>query len=50
MTIIELGAIGEFLGSVGIVVTLVILTLQIRQNTASINEVDGDRSHLRLHS
>ena len=34
MTISELGAIGEFLGSVLTLVTLVYLAIQIRQNTA----------------
>ena len=33
VSIIELGALGEFLGSVAVVVTLVFLALQIRQNT-----------------
>jgi len=40
MTIIELGAMGEFLGSLGLIVTLVILILQIRQNTATVNETN----------
>ena len=31
MTIIELGALGEFLGAIGIVVTLYYLGLQTRQ-------------------
>ena len=34
MTIIELGALGEFLGSVLTLATLVYLAVQIRQNTA----------------
>ena len=33
MTIMELGALGEFVGSIGVVVTLVYLAVQIRQNT-----------------
>ena len=33
MDIMELGALGEFLGSFGVVATLVYLALQIRQNT-----------------
>ena len=33
MTIQDLGAIGEFIGSIGVVVTLIYLAVQIRQNT-----------------
>jgi len=33
MSIVELGALGEFIGSIGVVVTLLFLALQIRQNT-----------------
>lgn len=33
MNIIELGALGEFLGSVGVIVTLIYVAMQIRQNT-----------------
>ena len=40
MTIIELGAIGEFLGSLGLVITLVFLVLQIRQNTVTVNDTN----------
>ncbi len=32
MTIFELGALGEFVGSIAVVVTLVYLTLQMRRN------------------
>ncbi len=35
MSILELGAIGEFLGSIGVIATLVYLAIQIRQNTRS---------------
>jgi hypothetical protein len=35
-TIQDLGAIGEFVGAIVVVVTLVYLVLQIRQNTLSI--------------
>jgi len=35
MTILELGAIGEFVGSLAVIATLAYLALQIRQNTAS---------------
>lgn len=33
MTIFELGALGEFVGSIAVVLTLIYLALQIRQNT-----------------
>jgi len=38
MTIIELGALGEFLGSIAVLATLVYLAVQIRQNTRSMDE------------
>ena len=38
MTIIELGALGEFIGSIGVIATLWYLAVQIRQNTRSMNE------------
>ena len=38
MTIMELGALGEFLGSIVVLATLVYLSVQIRQNTRSMNE------------
>ncbi len=38
MTIQELGAIGELLGAVGVLVTLIYLTVQIKQNTRSLDE------------
>ena len=34
MTIVELGALGEFLGSILTLATLAYLAVQIRQNTA----------------
>ncbi len=34
MNIMELGALGEFVGSIGVIVTLIYLAIQIRQNTA----------------
>ena len=40
MTIFELGALGEFFGSIAVVVTLIFLILQIRQNT---NSMDASR-------
>lgn len=33
MSIMELGALGEFLGSMGVIATLIYLAIQIRQNT-----------------
>jgi hypothetical protein len=38
MTITELGALGEFVSAVAVVVTLVYLAVQVRQNTHSIEE------------
>ena len=38
MTIIELGAIGELLGAIGVIATLIYLSMQIRQNTKSMEE------------
>ena len=38
MTLLELGALGEFLGSIAVLATLVYLSVQIRQNTKSMNE------------
>lgn len=38
MTIIELGALGEFLGSIAVLATLLYLTVQIRQNNRSMEE------------
>jgi hypothetical protein len=36
MSIVELGALGEFLGSFGVILTLVYLGTQIRQNTRTV--------------
>ncbi len=36
--IIELGALGEFLGSIGVIATLIYLAIQIRQNTRTMNQ------------
>ena len=44
MTIMELGALGEFVGAVGVVVTLAYLAIQIRQNTHAMEE--GKRAAL----
>ena len=38
MTIVELGALGEFLGSIVVLFTLVYLTLQVRQGNRSLEE------------
>ena len=38
MTIIELGALGELLGSIAVLATLVYLSVQVRQNTRSMDE------------
>jgi len=36
VTLQELGSLGEFLGSVGVIVSLIYLAVQIRQNTRSV--------------
>ena len=41
MTLIELGAVGEFVGAIGVIATLAYLATQIRQNTRSME--DGKR-------
>lgn len=38
MDIMELGALGELLGAVGVMATLIYLAVQIKQNTRSMNE------------
>ncbi len=38
MSLIELGALGEFLGSFAVLATLVYLSVQIKQNTRSMDE------------
>lgn len=38
MTIMELGALGELLGAIGVIITLVYLAVQIKQNTRSMDE------------
>jgi len=38
MTIMELGALGEFIGAIAVVVTLAYLAIQIRQNTRAMEE------------
>jgi hypothetical protein len=44
MTIMELGALGEFVGAIGVVLTLAYLAIQIRQNTHAMEE--GKRAAL----
>ncbi len=41
MTWVELGGLGEFLGAMGVIVTLVYLSIQVRQNTRAMD--DGRR-------
>ena len=43
MTIFELGAVGEFVGAIGVVITLGYLAFQIRQNTLQL------KSQSRFH-
>ena len=38
MTLMELGALGEFVGAIAVVVTLGYLAIQIRQNTRAMQE------------
>ena len=38
MTIFELGALGEFVGAIAVVGTLIYLAVQIRQNTLQIRD------------
>ncbi len=38
MTIMELGALGELLGAIGVIITLIYLAAQIKQNTHYIYE------------
>ena len=38
MSIMELGALGEFLGSIGVIATLIYLAMQISHNTRSMDE------------
>jgi hypothetical protein len=41
MTIMELGAPGELLGAIGVIITLAYLTVQIKQNAHSISEIES---------
>jgi len=44
MTVMELGAIGEFVGSIAVIGTLIYLALQIRQNTFQMKEAANQAS------
>ncbi len=46
MTIFELGALGELAGAIGVLLTLIFLTIQIRQNTRQL-EHNSDQEHAR---
>lgn len=54
MTFEALGNLGDFIGGIGVVATLVYLAVQVRQNTAALRTgsrqaiVAGMRDHLRL--
>ena len=51
MTIQDLGALGELIGSVAVLATLIYLTLQTRQNTMAITaQVDAARARKALQS
>jgi hypothetical protein len=54
MTLESLGNLGDFIGGIGVVATLVYLAVQVRQNTAALRTasrqaiVAGMRDHVRL--
>lgn len=54
MTLESLGNLGDFIGGIGVVATLVYLAVQVRQNTAALRTasrqaiVTGMRDHVRL--
>ncbi len=50
MTIFELGAVGEFVGSIGVVFTLIYLAFQIRQNTKAVQASAVDASISKVTS
>ena len=43
MSIMELGALGEFLGSIGVIATLIYLATQIRQNTKQLHATTSNQ-------
>ena len=53
MTIVELGALGEFVAAIAVVITLIYLALQIRQNTrathaASFHAITDSFNHVNV--
>ena len=44
MNIMELGALGEFVGSIGVIATLVYLAIQIRQNSRTLQSTSFQES------
>ena len=42
MTLADLGNLGEFIGSIAVVVTLVYLIIQVRQNTVQLKDTTAD--------
>jgi hypothetical protein len=50
MTIFELGALGEFLGSIAVVFTLIYLTLQVRQTNINNNRAAIDQVWAQFQS
>ena len=48
MSIMELGALGEFFGAIAVVVTLIYLAVQLKQNTAQLR-MDSFQRHLDNH-
>ena len=53
MTIVELGALGEFVAAIAVVITLIYLALQIRQNTratraASFHAITDSFNHVNI--
>ena len=49
MTVVELGAIGEFVGAIAVVTTLIYLAAQIRQNTQTLQAAAVDASVGRIN-
>ncbi len=48
MTIFELGALGEFVGSIAVVGTLIYLAIQIRANTHAVHSAAAQSVHETL--
>ncbi len=49
MTVVELGALGEFVGAFAMVATLIYLAVQIRQNTQTVQAAAVDASVGRIN-